>query len=116
MIKYHESNSNSIDFIPIAKEADLPDGERLFVEVDDLAIVVFKIAGEFFAIGDICSHDDGPLGEGEIEDKNIVCPRHGARFDLRTGQAKSLPAYVNIPAYPVRIMDDQIEIGIPFEE
>ena len=116
MFNYHESNSESIEFIPIAKEADLPDGERLFVEVDDLAIVVFKIAGKFFAIGDICSHDDGPLGEGEIEDNIVICPRHGARFDLQTGQAKTLPAYVDIPAYPVQVIDDQIEIGVPFDE
>ncbi len=55
-------------------------------------IVVFNIAGQFFAIGDVCTHDDGPLGDGELEGYEIVCPRHGAHFDVRTGKAIRLPA------------------------
>jgi 3-phenylpropionate/trans-cinnamate dioxygenase ferredoxin subunit len=116
MFNYKEVETDSVEFIPIAKTEDLPENERIFVEVDDLAIVVVNIAGGYFAIGDFCSHDDGPLGEGEIEGYEVICPRHGARFDVRNGKANTLPAIVDIPAYPVRILGDQIEVGIPFED
>jgi 3-phenylpropionate/trans-cinnamate dioxygenase ferredoxin subunit len=116
MFNYNEVKADSVEFVPIAKVNDLPVSERIFVEMDDLVIMVVNIAGGYFAIGDVCSHDDGPLGEGEIDDFEVICPRHGARFDIRNGKANSLPAYVDIPAYPVRIVDDQIEVGIPIEE
>jgi len=77
--------------------------------------VIFNIAGEYYAIADLCSHDDGPLGDGELEGFDINCPRHGAKFDVRTGDVLSLPAIVDIPAYPVRVRDGQIEIGLPVE-
>lgn len=102
-----------VDFVPVASESELPNGERLFVQVDDLTIVVFNIAGQYFAIGDVCSHDNGPVGEGEVEGNEIICPRHGARFDIRNGEVKALPAVVDIPAYPVRVVDGQIEVGVP---
>lgn len=113
MINYTQLASDQLEYVQIANLTDLPSGERLFVEIDNLAIVVFNIAGKIFAIGDVCSHDDGPLGDGEIDSEEIVCPRHGARFDIVTGKALSLPAIIDIPAYPVRIVEGQIEIGIP---
>jgi 3-phenylpropionate/trans-cinnamate dioxygenase ferredoxin subunit len=116
MYNYNEISADSVEFVTITKVEDLPDGERLYVEIDDQELVVFNIAGEYFVIGDVCSHDDGPLGEGEIEEYEVICPRHGARFDIRSGQVNSLPAVVDIPAYPVRISGDQIEVGIPFDE
>ena len=112
----NEVEANSVEYVPIATISDLPDGERLFVEIDDRELLVFNIAGDFYAIGDVCSHDDGPLVEGELEGHNVICPRHGARFDIRSGRVNALPAVVDIPAYPVRVVGDQIEVGIPFEE
>ena len=113
MANYDQINPDICEFVEIANQADLPNGERLFVQVDDLSIVVFNIAGELFAISDVCSHDDGPVGEGDIEGYTIVCPRHGARFDIRNGKALELPAFIDIPAYPIRIRDSMIEVGIP---
>ena len=113
MINYTQLASDQLEFIQVGGLADLPSGERLFVDIDNLAIVVFNIAGKIFAIGDVCSNDEGPLGDGEIDGEEIVCPRHGARFDIATGKALSLPAIVDIPAYPVRVVDGQIEIGVP---
>ena len=106
----------TIEYVPVVNKNGLLDGERIFVDIDDMAIVVFNIAGTYFAIGDVCSHDDGPLGEGQTEDFEVICPRHGARFDIRTGKANTLPAIIDIPAYPVRVMGDQIEIGVPITE
>lgn len=100
-------------FYTVAKVEELPPGERLFVEIGDVSIVVFNIAGKLFAIGDICTHDDGPLGDGELDGHQIICPRHGARFDVRNGKVLSLPAVVDIPTYPVRITEDDIEVGVP---
>jgi len=102
-----------LNYIEIAPVKDLPKGERLFVEIENLPIVIFNIAGQLFAIGDVCTHDNGPLGDGLLEDNTIVCPRHGAEFDIRTGKALTLPAVVDIPAYPVKVVDDKIQIGIP---
>ena len=116
MYNYKELNPEQCEFVAVADAAKLGNGERLFVEVDDLSIVIFNVAGQFFAIGDVCSHDDGPLGDGELEGHAIVCPRHGARFDVRTGKVLSLPAFVDIPAYPVRVEGGQIEIGVPAED
>lgn len=110
---YTHLGPKEVDFVPVAAEGELPNGQRIFVDIDDLSIVVFNIAGTYFAIGDICSHDNGPVGEGEVEGNEIICPRHGARFDIRTGRAVTLPAVLDIPAYPVRINDGQIEVGVP---
>ena len=104
---------SSYTFYEIAKVNDLPPGERFFLEVDSAQIVVFNIAGQFYAIGDVCTHDDGPLGDGVLEGYEIVCPRHGAHFDVRTGKAVRLPAVRPTPFYPVRVAGDALEIGIP---
>ena len=115
-VNYTKLDPDKLEYVSVADAADLPNGERLFLEIDDFNIVVFNIAGDLYAIADICSHDDGPLGDGELESEHsIACPRHGARFDIHSGKALSLPAVVDIPAYPVRVKDGQIEVGIPIE-
>ncbi len=105
-------STEQYEFFEIAPISELPNGERLFIEVGDEPIVIFNIAGNFFAIGDVCTHDGGPLGDGEVTDHQVICPRHGARFDVRNGKALTLPAVVDAPAYPVRVTDGMIEIGI----
>jgi 3-phenylpropionate/trans-cinnamate dioxygenase ferredoxin subunit len=113
MFNYISLNENKCEFFTIAPTEELADGERLFVEINNLPIVIFNISGKLFAIGDVCSHDDGPLGDGDLEEDQIICPRHGARFDVETGKALTMPAVIDIPAYPVRVTSGQIEIGIP---
>lgn len=112
MFNYTKFEESDVNFVEIGP-ADLPNGERMFVEIEDKPIVIFNIAETYYAIGDICTHDDGPLGDGELEDTNIVCPRHGATFDIRSGKATGMPAVIDIPAYPVRIVDGNLELGIP---
>ncbi len=114
MFNYTQQNDN-IEYFEIAPAADLPNGERLFVEIEGKSLVIFNIAGQYFSIADICSHDDGPVGEGDLEGFNVVCPRHGGEFDVRDGKAVQLPAVVDIPAYPVQVRDGTIFVGIPKE-
>ncbi len=115
MYNYTTLPTENLEYIEIAPISELPNGQRLFVDVGDRPIVIFNIAGQFFAIGDVCTHDDGPLGDGDIEGFNVVCPRHGAEFDVRTGKVMQMPAVVDIPAYPVQVRDGQIFVGIPKE-
>lgn len=115
MFNYTSIDSAKVEFLEIAPVSELPAGERLFIEVEGKSIVIFNIADQLFAIADICTHDDGPLGDGDIEGFNVVCPRHGGEFDVRTGQAVQMPAVVDIPAYPVKVIDGMIHIGIPRE-
>lgn len=115
MYNYKTLEAERLEFLTVARLDELPNGERKLVEVDGTPIVVFNIGGAYFAIADVCSHDSGPVGEGQVEGTEIECPRHGARFDLRTGKVLSLPAVVDIPAYPVRVQGDEIQIGLPIE-
>jgi 3-phenylpropionate/trans-cinnamate dioxygenase ferredoxin subunit len=115
MYNYTTFDQTKIEFLEIAPASELPNGERLFLEIEGRAIVIFNIAGQYFAIGDVCTHDDGPLGDGDLEGFNIVCPRHGAEFDVRTGKVVQMPAVVDIPAYPVKVVDAMIRLGIPKE-
>ena len=115
MFNYTTFEESKIEFVDIAPASELPSGERLFLEIEGKAIVIFNIAGQCFAIGDVCTHDDGPLGDGDLEGYNIVCPRHGAEFDVRTGKVMQMPAVVDIPAYPVRVVDGMIQVGVPKE-
>jgi len=113
MFNYLKLDPEKVEFIPVAGVEDLPAGKRMYVEIDGQQIVVFNLAGGLFAIADVCSHDDGPVGDGDLEGEEVICPRHGARFDIRTGKALALPAVADIPAYPVRVLDGQIEVGLP---
>ncbi|MGD8621465.1 MAG: Rieske 2Fe-2S domain-containing protein, partial [Anaerolineales bacterium] len=90
MLNYKTYPEEELEFIAVASAEELPNGERIFLEIDGQPMAVFNIAGKFFAIADVCSHDDGPVAEGEIHDTQIECPRHGAYFDLETGEALSL--------------------------
>ena len=100
-----------IDVCPIS---DLPPGERRLVEWDDLEIGIFNCGGTVYAIEDRCSHDDGPLIEGELDEESctIECPRHGSRFDIRTGKPKTLPAYVPVDTFNVIIEDEKIKLEV----
>ena len=116
MYNFKEIDQAKIEFISIGSVDEIREGERLFIEIDENPIMILNIAGNYYAIGDVCSHDGGPVGEGNLEGFEIICTRHGARFDVRTGKVLALPAFVDIPAYPVRVVADQIEIGIPNTE
>jgi 3-phenylpropionate/trans-cinnamate dioxygenase ferredoxin subunit len=115
MLNYTQVPEDQVEFVHVANVGELDDEGRLLFEINGQPIALFMIADEIFAIADICSHDDGPLAEGDVEDHDVVCPRHGAHFDLRSGKALSLPAVVDIPAYPVKINGEEILVGVPLE-
>jgi 3-phenylpropionate/trans-cinnamate dioxygenase ferredoxin component len=102
--------------IPVCKIEELPEGEMRLVEDDaGRKIGVFHcVGGELFAIEDRCSHDDGPLAEGEFDQASctVECPRHGSVFDLRTGKPKSLPAYVPVETFEVSVNDGEVKLEI----
>ena len=102
------------EIIDICPVSDLPPGSMKLVEHDDLEIGVFNCSGSFYAIEDRCSHDDGPLAEGEFDQESceVECPRHGSLFDLRTGKPKTLPAYEPVDTFPVIIDDDLIKLEV----
>jgi 3-phenylpropionate/trans-cinnamate dioxygenase ferredoxin subunit len=100
------------EFKTVAKKDDIPTGEVRVLSVDGKELAVANVDGEFYAIDDVCTHDGGPLGEGYVEDHQIECPRHGARFDLKTGKAVTLPAVMPVNAYPVRVQGDEVQVEI----
>ena len=103
------------DFVRVAAAKDIPPGDRILVELDGIRIAVFNLDGEYFAIEDVCTHDGGPLVEGEIlEGGQVQCPRHGARFDIRTGEALSMPAFEPTPSYQVQVDGEDIYVEQPY--
>ena len=108
-----QADPEPVEYVAVAVVDELPNGTRKFLEVDGAPIAVFNIAGSYYAVADLCSHDDGPVAEGNLYGYEIECPRHGARFDVRTGQVVSFPAIVDIPNYPVKVERGQILVGLP---
>jgi 3-phenylpropionate/trans-cinnamate dioxygenase ferredoxin subunit len=99
------------DWIPVARAADIRPGDYASVEVDGVFVAVYNVAGEFFAIDDVCTHDGGGLAGGEVQDHQVICPRHGARFCLRTGRALTPPAYEPVRSHPTRVVDGFVEVA-----
>jgi 3-phenylpropionate/trans-cinnamate dioxygenase ferredoxin subunit len=100
------------EFIRVAKIAEIPDPGRKLVEVDERLVVVIHTAGHFYAIDDVCTHDGGPLGEGQLDGFTIACPRHGAKFDIRDGRALTMPATRPTVAHEVRIVGQDILVKL----
>jgi 3-phenylpropionate/trans-cinnamate dioxygenase ferredoxin subunit len=98
------------DWITVARAGELAPGSHRVVDVDGAAVVVFNLGGQYYAIEDVCTHDGGRLTGGTVEGEEIVCPRHGARFSIRTGEALTAPAYEPVAKFPVRIENGLIQV------
>jgi len=98
------------EWINVCNENALMNGENNVIDVDGTDVAIFKINDEFFAIEDVCSHDGTEIASGELDGDEIICPRHGARFCIKTGAVKSSPAYEDIHSYPVRIVEGMVQI------
>ena len=100
------------DFVKVAKVADIADPGKLTLEVEDAVVVLFHVGGQFYCIDDVCTHDGGPLGEGRLDDHAIACPRHGAKFDIRTGQPLTMPATEPTRAHEVKVDGEDVYVRI----
>ncbi len=100
------------EFVQVAKASELPDPGQTTVEVEDRLVVVFHVAGQFYCLDDVCTHDGGPLGEGKLCGHAIACPRHGAQFDIRSGKARTMPATVATVAHEVKVEGDQVYVRL----
>ena len=97
-------------WIDVVTEAELPQGEVHVVDFEGIEVAVFNIAGQYFAIEDICTHDGSEISTGCLYDHAIECPRHGARFDVRTGEVLEPPAYEPVQTFKVRIENGMIQV------
>ena len=97
-------------FVTVAKVDDLKPGEMMYVEVGDEPVVLINLDGEFYALSDICTHEEASLSDGEIVGDEIECPLHGGAFDIRTGRPTAFPV-VPVATYRVRVVGDEVQVA-----
>jgi len=100
------------DFVKVAKTDEINPGHARLIDVRGKQIALFNIDGEFFAIDNMCTHEEASLAEGEISGHEVTCPLHGAKFDVRTGEVLGPPAYDDVVCYAVRVMGTDIEVDV----
>lgn len=101
-----------VDWKDVAAEGEIQPGDHRTLDVGRLSIAVFNLEGSYYAIEDLCTHEEEVLTNGEVEGDEIVCCRHGARFCIKTGEALTPPAIEPVRTFPVRIRNGRIEVGI----
>jgi 3-phenylpropionate/trans-cinnamate dioxygenase ferredoxin subunit len=99
------------EFHRVAKVDEIPPGGRLAMIVDDRAVLVLRVGNDFYAIEDACTHDGQPLDNGPLRDHEIQCPRHGARFDIKTGRALCMPAVEPVVTFEVKVENGEVYVG-----
>jgi 3-phenylpropionate/trans-cinnamate dioxygenase ferredoxin subunit len=98
-------------WIAVLPVNELTPGMHTLVDLEQVSLLVINVAGKFYAIENICSHDGGELSDGEICGAEITCPRHGAKFDVTTGAVLCAPAFEDIATYPVRVIDNIVQVS-----
>jgi 3-phenylpropionate/trans-cinnamate dioxygenase ferredoxin subunit len=98
------------EWVEAGSTEELPPGSYTSVDVDDVQIAVFNCDGEFYAIEDVCTHDYGQLTGGDMEGCQVVCPRHGAKFDITSGEALTAPAYEPVDTFPIKVEDGKVYV------
>lgn len=99
-------------FVSVGLNSEIPEGEVRVFEAEGTRIAIARVDGTLFAIEDVCTHDDGPLGEGRLQGCEIECPRHGARFDVRTGAVTRMPAAAPVAALAVKVENGQVWVEV----
>ncbi len=99
-------------WIKVCGTGDIPEGKVGYAEVDGLRLAVCHQGGQFYAIDDVCTHDGGTLDQGALQGFNIECPRHGAKFDIRTGRVTALPAIVPVGTYEVKVEGADVLVDV----
>jgi nitrite reductase/ring-hydroxylating ferredoxin subunit len=100
------------EYVKVATTADIPLGEAMKVEVGEEEVALFNLEGTYYAIGDVCTHAGGPLSDGVLDGEEVECPWHGARFNVRTGEALAPPAPRGVQSYSVKVEGDDILISL----
>lgn len=100
-------------FVKVATTRDIPAGEMRSFIVDHTPVVICSINNQYYALADECSHDSAPISEGHLDGNNVVCPRHGATFDLHTGNVTGPPAVVGIDKYELKVEGEDILVMVP---
>jgi 3-phenylpropionate/trans-cinnamate dioxygenase ferredoxin subunit len=108
-------NHSADGFVFAARLSDFPESGVLPLEVDDHYVVLVRLEGQVYCLEDVCTHDGGPLGEGELLGHCLVCPRHGAQFDVRSGDAVTMPATEPTTSYAVRLVGDEVLVKLSTE-
>ncbi|MFQ5994435.1 MAG: Rieske (2Fe-2S) protein [Acidiferrobacterales bacterium] len=98
------------DWVDVAAVTEFPQGTSRVVDVDGALIAVFNLDGEYFAIEDLCTHDGGELASGAVEGEEIICPRHAARFNIKTGDVTAPPAYEPVATFPTRVHAGKVQV------
>jgi 3-phenylpropionate/trans-cinnamate dioxygenase ferredoxin subunit len=98
-------------FVTVAHVDDLKSGEMTYVEVGDEPVCLINLDGEYYAISDVCTHEEASLSDGTIEGDEIECPLHGGAFAIRTGQPVALPVVVPVETYRVRVVGDEVQVA-----
>jgi 3-phenylpropionate/trans-cinnamate dioxygenase ferredoxin subunit len=99
-------------FVKVATTDEIAPGRGKLVEVAGKHIGLFNVEGEYFAIDDLCTHEEASLSEGEIFGFEVTCPLHGAKFDIRSGEVLGPPAYDDVASYPVRVSGNDVEVDV----
>jgi 3-phenylpropionate/trans-cinnamate dioxygenase ferredoxin subunit len=106
------SNSKASGFVRVCGVSDLCDPDKAIVQAGDRKVAIFRVSGRFWATDDRCTHDGGNLVDGRLEGYTIICPRHGARFDIRTGEVLSPPAFVDLAVHEVKVEGNDVLVRI----
>ena len=102
------------DFLSVARLSEIPDPGKVLVEVEERLVVLFRVGSRVYCIDDVCTHDGGPLSEGALDAAacTVACPRHGAKFDIRSGKALTMPATKPTAAHEVKVEGDEIFVRL----
>ena len=100
------------EFIRVARVSEIPDPGKMIVEVEECLVVLVHVDGAFHCIDDVCTHDGGPLGDGQLCGHELACPRHGAKFDVRTGKALTMPATEDTRVHEVRVVGEDVQVRL----
>ena len=100
-------------WMTVARAGEVPDGQVKVVTLGGRRLALCNVNGQHYAIDDVCTHDGGPLDQGELDGEEIECPRHGARFDVTTGRATCMPAVVPVKTYDVRVEGGEVQVNVP---
>jgi len=100
------------EWVKVAQVGELAPGQKKQIDLDGVAVALFNVGGQYYAIEDVCTHDGAPLAQGRFNENYIICPRHGARFDVCTGKALTMPAVEPVETYLVKIEDNDILVEV----